>query len=136
MDRTQFDLIEKRMPADIAINFVDLMSNVTDRTLVYGYFSDRATFHLYLQGKEIHRLVTRAGEPPEIVSHDVYDGKVPLTDVVPDKRVYPKACDFEFCQLLLDVGVRMPFTTFDDRRPKADFYGPRYDTLGLPSPGL
>lgn len=42
---------------------------------------------------------------------------------IPDKRLYPEACDYHFCKLLKDKGVNLPFTSYNERRTKADFYG-------------
>jgi len=35
---------------------------------------------------------------------------------VPSKRVYPESCDFEFCKLLQQHGVVIPFTTWSPER--------------------
>lgn len=40
-----------------------------------------------------------------------------------NKRVYPEASDYEFCKKLLDIGVYIPFTTFDENREEKQFYG-------------
>lgn len=42
---------------------------------------------------------------------------------VPDKRLYPEACDFEFCRLLKERGISLPFTVFNSERVAKDFYG-------------
>jgi len=35
--------------------------------------------------------------------------------LIPDKRLYPAACDLEFCRVLVDEGEDLPFTTFEER---------------------
>lgn len=50
-------------------------------------------------------------------------------DYVPDKRLYPERCDYNFCLLLKERGVHLPFTTWtepieiylDD--PRYPYYG-------------
>lgn len=42
---------------------------------------------------------------------------------VPDKRLYPETCDYEFCKLLKEAGVHLPFTSFNSNRKEEDFYG-------------
>lgn len=51
-----------------------------------------------------------------LLSHQ--SGYVADQDVIPDKRLYPAACDEEACRLLLRAGASLPFTTFDDRDTK------------------
>jgi hypothetical protein len=34
-------------------------------------------------------------------------------DFVPDKRLYPARCDFEFCCALKRLGIDLPFTNFN-----------------------
>lgn len=99
---------------------VDMLSNREDRALIWGYTCDRDSFHAYLMGGEFHiycygfnneTIVFRSGpafEPYEFV---------------PNKRLYPEACDFEFCSLLKRFGQPMSFTTYNDKREPASYYG-------------
>ncbi|WP_316207486.1 hypothetical protein [Bradyrhizobium sp. SZCCHNR3118] len=34
------------------------------------------------------------------------------SSLVPNKRLYPEACDFDFCMKLAALGVHLPFTTY------------------------
>ncbi|PWM31537.1 MAG: hypothetical protein DBX58_06335 [Clostridiales bacterium] len=34
-----------------------------------------------------------------------------------------KTCDYTFCKLLKRLGIELPFTTYNEDRPKANFYG-------------
>ena len=34
-------------------------------------------------------------------------------EFIPDKRLYPESCDYEFCCLLKERGITLPFTRFD-----------------------
>jgi hypothetical protein len=47
-------------------------------------------------------------------------------DYIPSKRLYPERCDFEFCKLLKETDVNLPFTTFDAKNAeykKGPYYG-------------
>lgn len=83
-----------------------------DRTLLYGYNVDRETYHVYLQDGKIHGLIyLDAGGPVPLhyYAARVWDN---AADLVPNKRLYPDACDYEFCLLLKQRGIYLPFTTY------------------------
>ena len=42
---------------------------------------------------------------------------------IPDKRLYPETCDYEFSKLLKADVESLPFTVFNDYREVSDFYG-------------
>ena len=42
---------------------------------------------------------------------------------VPKKRLYPAKCDYEFCRLLKEHGVYLPFTTWEAPAEKMIYYG-------------
>mgnify|MGYP007039915543 FL=1 len=42
---------------------------------------------------------------------------------IPDKRLYPETCDYEFCVLLKERDIYLPFTTYDEKRPLRNYYG-------------
>jgi hypothetical protein len=87
----------------------DDLKNQEDRTLLYGYTCERDTWHVYLYDGVIH-VVKYGYKEPLVEMH-------PATNeaFVPDKRLYPERCDFEFCKLLADYDVYLPFTTFDEK---------------------
>ncbi len=81
------------------------LQNQTNRTLIYGYTTDRRSHHVYLFDGNIYGVVYRKDSALfRIFAHD-------NSCFVPTKRIYPGACDFEFCALLAQLGVRLPFTT-------------------------
>ena len=96
----------------------------TDRTLLYGYTCDRATFHVYLKEGIIYKAVYFKGRenlPQMLLSED----EIPLSGYVPDKRLYPDGCDIEFCKLLKARGVVLYFTAYTEAEPR-QFYGETY----------
>lgn len=88
----------------------DLKDPLRDRTLIYGYDVNRLTFHLYLQTGTIHRIIYNGST--NAIYEDFDYGEFYLADCLPNKRVYPEACDFGFCQLLKKAGFTTPFTTY------------------------
>lgn len=95
------------------------LKNTTGRTLLYGYTVERATWHVYLSfAAEIKTVVYEgpAGEVKRLLPecNEQY---------VPNKSLYPAKCDFEFCRLLKEAGVELPFTTFDKMHLPEDCYG-------------
>lgn len=96
---------------------IDDLVNQNDRTVLYGYNCDSATWHVYIKDKEIRICKYYYKDTPTIVIiDDIYD-------YVPDKRLYPECCDFEFCSLLRKHNIDLPFTTYNENRPKSIYYG-------------
>lgn len=118
MDKQEFerlrevDVVERKLT-------IDDLADQSPRTLLYGYTCDRATWHVYIAEGEI-RTVLYGGYNDTGV-HDM----TPDSDdgYVPDKRLYPECCDEEFCTLLIERGVHLPFTTFDEDREVKQYYG-------------
>lgn len=99
-----------------------VLKDKTPRTLIYGYFCDRDTFHLYLDelGRFCRIVYNYSGQ---VQSSDILT-TIPVEQTVPDKRVYPEACDLEFCKIiqpLLEYGI--PFTTYNNKRERQTFHG-------------
>jgi hypothetical protein len=46
-------------------------------------------------------------------------------EIVPNKRLYPETCDYEFCRLLVQRNQALPFTTYNETRSQERFYGRR-----------
>lgn len=97
-------------------------------TLLYGYNLDRKTVHVYAKDGQVHRVVYdfdgilfgyKNADTPGLV----------LSDLVPDKRLYPGACDAAFCSQLMQSGVTLPFTTFEALNPDTLFYGKTKEEL-------
>lgn len=104
---------------------VSELTDQTDRTLLYGYTLERYTWHVYLKDGAIHVYVYRNSfKGDEVLRYEVCGPEVHLNSVnlIPSKRLYPECCDYEFCQILVDKDVHLPFTSWSDREPKK-FYG-------------
>ena len=102
------------------LNVSDLIEK-RSRTLLYGYTCDRDTWHVYLFEGVIYCVVYSFNSDPELVQVD------DNSDFVPNKRLYPARCDYEFSLLLKMQGVNLPFTCFDQKEVEAyksnGFYG-------------
>ena len=112
-------------------------SDRNPKTLLYGYTCERDTHHVFQDfNGYIYVYVYRPnGLKDETVIRkvDVYvDGIKSLQELVPDKRLYPQYCDYDFCVYLKERGVNLPFTTYDPprkgspRNPKSCFAGEIY----------
>lgn len=117
MDYEQF----KKIGDEFALLTIENLIEKDSRTLLYGYTCDRDTWHVYLFEGVIYCVVYSFNCEPELVQiNDNYD-------FVPDKRLYPARCDYEFSLLLKMRGVNLPFTCFDSKELTAHksngFYG-------------
>lgn len=122
MKREEFDKLEQKEKAPEPLISTQDLNNKQDRTLLYGYTCDRDTWHVYLKNGNIHTVLYRNSAFREIpVGLKEIQIKA-NQDYIPNKRLYPAACDYEFCMLLQDSGYHLPFTNFDDREQTA-FYG-------------
>jgi hypothetical protein len=105
----------------------DLMVGIMpgkDRTLLYGYDTDRRTWHVYQQHGWLHRVIY-IGSNREF-EFQANAEKMNARDLVPNKRLYPEACDFAFCRELKLLDIHPTFTTFAQlapRDPGATFFG-------------
>jgi len=101
---------------------IDDLVNKEDRTLLYGYTCDRDTWHVYIKNNKIFSVIYTYKTKPM---------PIPILDnesYIPNKRLYPETCDYEFCKLLKEQGVYLPFTTWQDR-PENVYYGELLDTV-------
>jgi hypothetical protein len=94
-----------------------------DRTLLYGYDVDRRTHHVYQKDGVLHLMVYTDSVAGGALTHYVSGEELPLDGLVPNKRLYPEACDYVFCRRLREAGIRLPFTTYDPERAPKTFYG-------------
>ena len=122
MNKEQFDKMHEKANRRDLLNIQDLEDR-TPRTLVYGYHVDRSSFHVYIgQDGQIHVMTFGAranyakGDMFLIAHHSAgpCGGVEKNEDFVPSKRVYPESCDYEFCRLLVEHGINLPFTTFTE----------------------
>lgn len=103
----------------------DLKPFLKDRTLLYGYTCERKTFHVYMKDMKIHTVIYDT-DFSEKIQKPIHMKEVEIKsnyDYVPDKRLYPECCDYQFCRLLKRLGIELPFTTYQEDRPVQDFYG-------------
>lgn len=104
------------------VQATDLL-NTTDRTLLYGYTCDRDTFHVYIKDLKIH-VVTYRTDYENNAPNFMEEIQVNTNDdYIPNNRLYPENCDYEFCEKLKTLGCYLPFTTWGYGRPEAQFYG-------------
>ncbi|MEG0869653.1 MAG: hypothetical protein RSG77_21810 [Hafnia sp.] len=105
-----------------------------DRTLIYGFHCDtRHTIHSYLEAGEIHILTYNSDQVT--ISHQ-HGTSVPISDMLPSKRAYPEACDYETSLLIASRGFDISFTTFNPDREEAVFYGKRKQDLVPTAPNI
>lgn len=118
MDAVEFKMLEIGMfEEEINILSVEDLKNKDDRTLLYGFTCDRDTWHVYLKSGKIFCVKYPYKGTPSLVSICKNE------DFVPNKRLYPERCDFEFCKLLKEKGINLPFTKWQELPETKGFYG-------------
>ena len=110
--------IEYEMLNDHSLVTINKLKDKSDRTLLYGYTCERDTWHVYIKDGIIHTAIYKCKE--SLIERRVNDN----FDYVPDKRLYPECCDYEFCTLLNEKGVNLPFTTWQDRK-EVNYHEPK-----------
>lgn len=120
-------LFEQLMGADrseeVIFTATDL-SNLADRTLLYGYTCARETWHVYLKNEKIvvvkyNNEYSRGIAVPKNMTYVHVKSN---RGFVPDKRLYPERCDYEFCMLLKSRGIEFPFTSWNEEVPSTNSY--------------
>jgi hypothetical protein len=112
MKLEEFQTLELRSASPVRIG---PMGEET-RTLLYGYDTDRRTYHVFQHQGELHLTIfTPGSDGPKIIDQK-HDATLALTDIIPNKRVYPALSDFGFCLAIMNKGVSLPFTTFDPKQ--------------------
>jgi len=115
------DMSNLRSDQIIIIN-VNELRDKTPRTLLYGYTCNRDTWHVYLdKNEQINLAVYEGSRTGNYISHST-KMKFEAHSLIPNKRVYPAACDLEFCELLKSKGIEIPYTTYQKRETK-QFHG-------------
>ena len=117
---------------DIVLAAHNLRPHVYNKTLLYGYTCERETFHVYIKNEEIHTVIynteySRGKATPKNMRELTIKSN---HDYVPDKRLYPERCDYNFCKLLKEKGVYLPFTTWSEP-VVVDLEDPRYPYYGF-----
>lgn len=122
MEKEEFEKLSEIKKSEDLITVKDLV-NKQDRTLLYGYTCSRETFHVYLKNLEIHTIIYQM----DYLTHKPINMREILVEdnykYIPDKRLYPETCDYEFLKLLKANGEYLPFTFFNEDREVSDFYG-------------
>lgn len=127
MDKNQYHQLRGRAPETLAQVTAACLKDQTPRTLLYGYTCERLTWHIYLADNAIHKVVYDHNNT--IVEYkDEKDG-ISWAECVPDKRLYPETCDFDFCVELDKQNISLPFTRWNDEREVLTFYGRVVDEL-------
>lgn len=101
------------------------LSDGGDRTLTLGYDVDRATFHAYLEGGQIHALWYSSGTGPfASYKHGLW---LPVLLLARSKRVYPEHTDEAFARLMRErTEYGLPFMTWSEPRREGPFRGRRF----------
>jgi len=133
MDLNQYNALETNAGKKTSIEASEL-TDQTDRTLIYGYTVERLSFHLYLENGTFHRVIYDGDKV--FLAGETGVESLALAQCVPDKRVYPERCDFEFCRILKSRDVSIPFTTFDPNVEARAFYGEKSEVLDRTPPAL
>jgi len=110
-----------------------------DRTLIYGYDTDRRTHHVYLKDGQVHQVIysPSGSNADKDIFHYAVGDEIDIKTVIPNKRLYPEACDFDYCMALKELGVQMSFTAhgtlprMDERSP---YVGHVFDDGTTPNP--
>lgn len=122
MTKDEYKIIHRPLdPSIIKVSVGDL-GNKEPRTLLYGYTRRRTTHHVYIEDGEIHLFSYTSSS----VLFEHSSGEFLPANLVPNKRLYPEACDAEFCAFLKQLGVYLPFTTWDDKRETQQYHGKRF----------
>ena len=120
MNKKQYNKLSQLTIEPNKFSVSDLIDK-SERTLLWGYTCDRDSFHVYLYGGKINLYVYSYHEQSVIKFASAT--ALELDSLIPNKRVYPEASDYEFCKKLLDSGVHIQFTTFNENREPKQFYG-------------
>lgn len=105
---------------------VNDLVNRSNRTLLYGYTCERQTWHVYLRNGEIivvqyNQEYSRGKPAPKNMERISVKSSCGF---IPDKRLYPERCDYEFCRILKEKGYDLPFTTWSEHPiSEQEYYG-------------
>ena len=93
---------------------------IIDRTLLFGVTSAKIKWHIYFKEGKIHKLIYANNT---IITHRSYF-EVDLSELIPSSgKLYPECCDYQFCALLINMGIELSFTHFDYEKRTKIFYG-------------
>ena len=108
-----------KVPPHISI---DDLINKTDRTLIFGFDCERRSFHLYLE-KCLFRICIYNSNT--VIRAEIVGTSIDVHKCLPDKRIYPESCDYEFVALLIlkDAHDNMICLDFDPIQATRRFNG-------------
>lgn len=116
MTREQFKELKNKSLSE----YVALLSDKSDHTLIYGYTFTRDTFHAYLKGGRLFRIIYDNNHLKDVAGQEELSAYSLLNPV---KRVCPETCDSEFCKMIELAGTDIPYTTYNDEREHMAMYG-------------
>lgn len=114
---SKMNYVIEAMQEDIENNTIGLniFPENFEGTLIYGYDIDRNTFHAYVKNGKFF-VLTYAYDPESkngyhLLTSDIFNKNIPISSLLPTKRVYPNRS----LQYIIDVlslrGVHVPLTS-------------------------
>ena len=108
---------------------IDQLRDRSDRTLLYGWYSSDV-----FSPNTIHHIYIKDGKMYEVKYHSYNEitlSPYELEQLNLSRKMYkgytlnPNGCDYEFCALLLDKGVKLEFRYFSYQEDelKETYYG-------------
>lgn len=110
MNKEEYSILNNEIKELITIKN---LTNKEDRTLLYGNSHMNYVHHLYIKNQNIYMVYYHSSYieavycDKYIQSNDAY-----IRNFV---KLYPECCDYEFCKLLLNKGLSLPFRIWDYR---------------------
>lgn len=91
------------------------LSDQSDRTLLFGYNTDRSDLHVYMKDKKIYTTCYyKDFQTEKIRIKEMYKINVKENSAyIPGKRAFIECCDYEFCKLLAERGEDVTFLSPD-----------------------
>lgn len=101
--------LELYYAATVPKKMIGPLQGTYDRTLLYGYDVDRRTWHVWQKDGYLHRAIyIQSNRLPEVHDQNI---ELDAETLAPNKRLYPEACDLEFCLKLRAFDIHLSFTT-------------------------
>ncbi|PGP21017.1 hypothetical protein COA01_15880 [Bacillus cereus] len=117
MNKHEYETLNKIEKEKEHVLTIDDLTNKADRTLLYGYTCDGEAWHVYVKDNAIYTVIYPYGSNAKYVEVESNQ------EYVPDKRLCPERCDFEFCSLLKQKGICLTFTSWKDDIKEETYYG-------------
>lgn len=94
------------------------LTDTSNRTLLFGRMKDRSQYHIYIKNQKIHCVqydVTWLHNTPSPEGLCTLKPHTNQEYIPPNiAKIYPERSDYEFCKLLLQTGVTIPFAPYID----------------------